>query len=338
MQKKQSQKQKQPQNKKECFYDFVVNNAVKQTEACFAISINHSNKMVAVGCDESIKIYLFKQEQLKQISTLVGRQPHVRVLNFLKNSEILFSGSDDNCLTIWSMNSINNGKYVKKLHGHKGVINCLIINNEEDTIISGSDDRSIKFWRHKNQWVLNQTIIEHRDQVYGLSLNQLGNILISCGQDKQILVMEIQQKGYQSQWVLKQKIKEQWSGYRLCFLSDNLFAFQFSAGKEMNFYEMNDENIFKKISSVAVKGNKEYCNHFFPQQIIQSKNLIVSKNGPYVNIIKIIKDNIFLYCSSIEFSPECLGNIYGQVTSDGEYLIIWDQKSSEIQIRKYMKS
>ncbi|CAD8094296.1 unnamed protein product [Paramecium primaurelia] len=335
---KKDQKQKQPQNKKQRYYDFVVNNTVKQTSICFAISINHDSTKIAVGSYQSIKIFQFKQEQMKWISTLIGSRPHLRVFNFMKNSSILFSGGDDNQLTIWPLNGVNNGKYLKKLYGHNNTINCLVTNNVEDIIISGSDDKSIKFWKQKNYWILNQTIIEHRDQVYGLSLNQSGNVLISCGQDRQILVIELQQKGDQYQWILRQTIKEQSCGYRLCFLNDTLFAFQSWAGKQMHIYQLNDENMFMKISSVTVKGKNEYCNNFFPQQYIQSKNLIVSKNGPYVNIIKMVNNRKFVYCSSVEFSPECYGNIFGQVSSDGEYLIIWDQVSSQIQIRKYMNS
>ncbi|CAD8131210.1 unnamed protein product [Paramecium sonneborni] len=335
MSKNKNQKDKQPLTKKKFSYELLENSSLSQSDTCFAISTSFNREKVAVGCYEKIKMFQFKQGGLKLINTLTSHKSHVNAFQFMKKTNTLFSGGDDNIMIIWSTIQINNGKFIKKIFDHKREISCLIANKEQDFIVSGSYDSNIKFWRQKNFWECCQTIKEHRNEINSLSLNQEGNKLISCGQDRFILIMETSQKDNQIQWVLRQKLYENHQGYRLCFIDDSTFVFQPRVGKTMDIYQMNDQQNFKKTKSIAVKGYDQYCNPFFPLQYITSKNLIINKNGYYVNIIKVLENKKFVNCYSINFYFESDGHIYGNLTQDGEYLIIWDSRSSEIQVRKY---
>ncbi|CAD8130624.1 unnamed protein product [Paramecium sonneborni] len=109
--------------------------------------------------------------------------PGVYTLNFMKKQNQFISGKNNEWIS------------QQRLNGHIGYIFCLILNNNEDIIISGSADKTIKFWMNKNKWLLcQQTITDHSNYIYELSLSQQQNRVISCGYDKQILIIEQSQQ------------------------------------------------------------------------------------------------------------------------------------------------
>lgn len=68
----------------------------------------------------------------------------------MKKSKNFVSGSIDNSIIIWSINLLSKSLKINKLNikslGGEGVL-CLVINKNEDLIISGYLDSTIKFWR-----------------------------------------------------------------------------------------------------------------------------------------------------------------------------------------------
>ncbi|CAD8064199.1 unnamed protein product [Paramecium sonneborni] len=228
----------------------------------------------------------------------------------MKQSNAFISGSCDSQIIIWSMNPSNQWVYSQKLNGHSNTINCLILNNNENLIISGSDDISIKFWMKQNKWTCQQTITDHTYWVLGLSMNQQQNKVISCGQDDQILIIE--QSLQDSKWIIIQKIKVERYGRRICFLNDNLFTFQPYNREQMHVYEMNNTNKqYSKIKDVVVKNGDD--KYFFPQQYIKSKCLLVNKHANYVNLIRTNQNGEFKVEQSIEFKTQYL---YGSMSDD----------------------
>ncbi|CAD8213897.1 unnamed protein product [Paramecium octaurelia] len=246
----------------------------------------------------------------------------------MKKQTQFISGSWDKLIIIWSMNQNSQWICTQKLNEHKYWINCLIQNNNEDLIISGSQDTTIKFWIKQNHWVCSQTITDHKQQVLGLYLNEKQNRVISCGQDSLILIEESSQK-----WNVIQMIKLELWGIRLCFINDNQFIFQPLCKEQMHVYEINSSNNqYSKTKEIPVKCDSESCNYFFPQQFIKSKSLIVNKNGKCVNLIRKNQNGDFITQQSIQFESE---SIFGQMSDNGEYLITWDKLSKKIQVRKY---
>ncbi|CAD8215278.1 unnamed protein product [Paramecium octaurelia] len=229
------------------------------------------------------------------------------------------------------MNSTSQWICSYKLNEHQNFIRCLILNNNEDLIISGSDDKTIKFWIKNNQWTCSQTINDHKSDVYGLSLNEKQNRAISCGVDKLILIIEESSQ----KWNVIQKITVEWFGYRLCFINDNIFTFQPFNQEQMHVYEINSSNNqYSKTKEVPVKCDYGACHCFFAQQYIKSKCVIVNKNGKCINLIRNNQNGDFITQQSIQFE---IYNIYGKMSENGDYLMTWDNQSKEIQIRKYQQ-
>ncbi|CAD8118586.1 unnamed protein product [Paramecium primaurelia] len=313
-------------------YKLLQDKSIQYNEVCYAIAINKDNSIILAGCNKQIKVFEFKQEQLKQTQILSEHSSYVTTLNFMKKQNQFISGSQYGQIIIWSMNQNSEWVCQQKLNDHSTWIKCLLINNNEDVMISGSNDKTIKFWqKQQQQFVCSQTISDHTNDVEGLSLNDLQNRVISCGSDKLILIIE--RSSQDQKWNVIQKISVEVVGRRLCFISDNVFTFQPSGKEQMYVYEMSSTNKqYSKTKEIDVKSGFYGCNVWFPQQYIKQKCIIVNKNGFNVNLIRQNQNGDFITQQSIDFGSN---SIFGSMSEDGEYLMIWDGKSKEIQIRKY---
>ncbi|CAD8198202.1 unnamed protein product [Paramecium pentaurelia] len=315
-------------NKKNTFrYELIQKFSIKQTEICNTIAINMDQQIVAVGCQEKIKIFEFIDGQLNETQVLSEHTKNINCLSFMVHSNSLISGSDDNTIRIWTKIQNNLWISLQTLNLHKDQVYCLIINNKEDLIISGSKDKSIIFWGNQNEWLQIQTINAHKDCIYSLSLNEQQNTLISCGKDNTILVIQQENKI----WVVIQTIKVEQFGYRICYINKNSFSFQPINSNKLQIYQMND-NLYSKTKEISIM-NGNSCDLFFPQKFIKQKSFLVNKNGSHVNFVQFNQNFEYLMNYSIHFNSS---QVFGTLSEDGEYLISWDNNSKEIQIRKYI--
>ncbi|CAD8119142.1 unnamed protein product [Paramecium sonneborni] len=317
-------------NLKPFTFELIKQNTSKQNQWYYAITFNKDCSIVAAGCEENIKVYQHKEGKLNQIQVLSEHTKGVITLNFMRNTNDFISGSDDSLIIIWQANGNNEWNCQQKLNGHSNYIYCLQVSNNDDLIISGSGDKTIKFWIKQSQWLCQQTITDHTDSVYSLSLNDQQNKVISCSQDHQILVIEYSL--LDKKWSVIQKIKIDQFGYRLCFINDSQFTFQPRCREKMYIYEIeSNTKQYRKTKEITVKcgSNDDYL--LFPQQYLKSKCLLVNKNGTNVNLMRKKENGDFIIEQSIEFDNQL---IFGQLSQDGEYIITWDYVSKEIQIRK----
>ncbi|CAD8127284.1 unnamed protein product [Paramecium sonneborni] len=340
-------------------------------ELCRAIAINHDNSIMVAACESNIKVFqiilpLISSSEayptiritasIRLIQLLKDKHSDfVSTLNFFKKSTSMInsfiSGSDDNTIIIWS--PINTSQFIIptqwiaqfKLREHTNCISCLILlTPTEDLIISGSYDKTIKFWTKSQTqqsliWTCSQTINEHSSTVFGLSINQEGTKLLSCASDFLILIIE---GSTQSQWNIKQKIQvDQW-GYRISFINNHIFtfqpietAFQLQGSSHIHIYVYNSQkNLYLKQKTILVQGGNQACRPYFPQVYSTQANLLLTKNGCFVNLIKFIfsKINSDFQCYLEQAIDYGTMNLYGTMSDDGEFLITWDQKQNNIQI------
>ncbi|CAD8115381.1 unnamed protein product [Paramecium primaurelia] len=315
-------------NLKPFTYELMKFNTINQDESCFAIAFNKDCSIVALGCNEYIKIFELKQRFLNQIQVLNGHNYNVFNLHFMKKSDQFISGDCKGSILIWQKNN-NQWNRSYSFKGHKDAIRCLILNNNEDILISSSSDHTIKFWIKQDKWICQQTITNHNNYVDQLSLNDLENQVISCGWDKQILVIEYSK--YNQEWIVIQNIEVECEGRKLCFINNNLFTFQPEKGNQMHIYELNGlTKKFTKTKDIIVNQSDDDQYGLFGQQFIRQKQLLVDKHYKCVNLIRKTQNDEFKVEQSIKFDSNCL---YGQMSDDGEYLITWDKSSKEIQIR-----
>ncbi|CAD8131096.1 unnamed protein product [Paramecium sonneborni] len=311
-------------------FNLIENSSIQQNEFCRAIAFNQDCTIVLAGCNNLIKVFEFKQEQLKFTQLLSEHQKDVHVLDFMKKTINFISGSADKQIIIWQINQNKEWECQQKLNGHTHYIRCMILNNKENMIISGSPDKTIKFWIKRNEWQCEQTITDHMSWISGLSLNDQQNKLISSGGDKLILIMEQSKK--EDKWIVIQKIIVEQYGDRICFINDDLFTFQPYSEESMHIYKLKNNNQYLKSKEIAVKGGSSGDSYLFPQKYIKNKCLLLNKNGNNINLIRQKENGDFIIEQSIDFETYYL---FGQISEDGEYLITWDNKSTQIQLRKY---
>ncbi|CAK61756.1 unnamed protein product (macronuclear) [Paramecium tetraurelia] len=315
---------------------------IKQDQWSYALAFNVDCSILVAGCSYSIRVFEVKNGTLEEIQVLNEHKGYVNTLNFFKKSPLQFISSDaDSNIILWK--SINNKEWKceQKLLGHTSSIWALIINKEEDLIISSGLDKRIKFWTQQNQeWICFQTIDEGiSSHVYSLSLNESQTQLISCNGDSTIFIIEKQK---QNEWQITQKLKTTQAGYRVCFINEKIFTFQPKAAENLEVYEKKENGEFVKSTDVSVQGANSYCRFLFPQQFINQKSLLISKNGSYLNFIRYYQNNDqtneFKLEQSIDFGSDTIGYLYGHASDDGKYLAIWNGQSLEFQIYQYKEN
>ncbi|CAK81356.1 unnamed protein product (macronuclear) [Paramecium tetraurelia] len=326
---KELQIEKEQKSQNAFIFEKLDDFSIKESKECYVMAFNKDCSILIVGCRYEIRVYTFLKGFMNQIQKISNKHTNnVWTLNFMKKSNRFISGSYDDTIIIWV--SKKNNQYIcqQKLENHISNVYCVVLNKNEDLIVSGSDDKTIRFWIEKDRWVCQQVITDHKDSVFSISLNQKQNKLISCSYDKTILVIE---KSLSLQrWVAVQKINVEYFGCRLCFINDNQFTFQPQTKEYLSLYELNIiNNEYRKVQDIDVQcGSDGSC--LFPQQFIKQKGILLNKNGQHVNFISVQNAN-FRTEQSIDFGTD---QVFGQLSDDGQYLITWDNKSQEIQIRE----
>ncbi|MCB8752680.1 WD40 repeat domain-containing protein [Planktothrix agardhii] len=114
-----------------------------------AVTITPDNETIVSGsADKTIKLWNLQTGKL--CKTLKNEQELGIVLSLKLDStgKCLFCGSANNKITIWSL---NNHTLVKTLEGHSNWVQSLTFIPDENSLISGSRDGIVKYWKPKNK-------------------------------------------------------------------------------------------------------------------------------------------------------------------------------------------
>ncbi|CAD8189297.1 unnamed protein product [Paramecium octaurelia] len=310
-------------------YELLSKISITQPELCQAIAISQDNQLVVAACNTAIKVFDFSKEVLKPIVVLNEHSGYVDTLIFMHQSNSFISSSSDNSIIIWSRTS--DQKYIsqQKLFGHTYYIRCLILNIEDNLIISSGCDNTIRIWKMDKDWKCQQIIADHSNWVFALSLEESSNTLISCGHDKFILIFRYSKE--HNLWIQIQRIQTETGGFRLSFTSENCFSFQPLQKGLLSFFIINDKTqLYQKKYDLQINGCEEdVC--YFPLQYLHKQQILIAKNGCSINILKKDETQQFKLDHSIKFQHNSL---FGSMSSNGYYLITWDNQQKQLQVRK----
>ncbi|CAD8141265.1 unnamed protein product [Paramecium pentaurelia] len=341
-------------------YELLPEVSIKMTHISYANAINQKKTLIIIGAGRKIKVFEIpyingQPGQLKEIQKLKEHSNDVVSLKFfnlpqLNDSFISGSSMVDNSIIIWSKLPKQDGSICyglqQRLKGHvDSVTNLLIHPIREDIIISGSQDTTIKFWSKDHQWACQQTIKDFSRPIKDLAINYEGNKLVSCSDEKFFLIMEPDQ---QSQWIVKQKIKFPQEIIRICFITNDILTVLQNKGTQLHFFIQNQHQHFtKSLDHLKIAEPGDSCFGLFPPCYSSNTDTLLIKNGNKVNIVKfkfpISKEGVKKMDSQgdwtckleqvIEFNDNFL---FGSMSQDGEYIVLWDINSFNIQIRKYI--
>ncbi|MEC4813604.1 MAG: hypothetical protein SAK29_10100 [Scytonema sp. PMC 1069.18] len=165
------------------------------------IIVTPDSKWIISGSDDgNIKIWDLKEGEEniagKILFGLFSHESSITTLavtpNYENQSKRVISGSADNTLKIWNLESTGELNYeIFDLKGHTSEVNTVVCSLDGKMIISGSSDKTIKIWSLSTRETL-FTLTGHTDKVNVVALSPNSKQLISGSDDKTIKVWNLQ--------------------------------------------------------------------------------------------------------------------------------------------------
>ncbi|CAD8125979.1 unnamed protein product [Paramecium sonneborni] len=306
----------------------IIDNSIRQSVSCFAISFNQSGSLMISASNHNIKVWEFMQGRLKEITTLNGHTETISCLQFSKKSNSFVSGGYDNSIRCWKQINEKEWQSSQSYQQHTNFINCLIFNQSENQLVSGAVDYSIKIWQIdfiNNQLTYLYSLNKHTNSIYSLCFNQLENTLVSCGGDNQIIIWkQDNNQKWQFEYVVTQNIQE--SGCRLQFINDDqlIWVTGIQVSKDcISIFELRNgkyqENLDKQLQ--LIKNDNVSDLNLFPIFYNKEKKLMIVKHKQHVYLIKITNEGYLKIITQIKYESN---SIQGALSNDGRYLVrVW---------------
>ncbi|WNF13484.1 eIF2A-related protein [Microcystis aeruginosa] len=119
---------------------------------------------------------------------LEGHGSYVHSVNFSCDGKTLVSGSDDNTIKLWN---VETGQKLHTFEGHGGPVYSVNFSRDGKTLVSGSDDKTIKLWNVETGQEI-RTLKGHGGTVYSVNFSPDGKTLVSGSDDKTIKLWNVE--------------------------------------------------------------------------------------------------------------------------------------------------
>jgi WD40 repeat protein len=150
--------------------------------SCMAIS--HDGSYIAVaGSNSTIHLWGIYQTP-SPLPPIIGPIPQARALAFCPDGEYLAVANGDHALRAFRL---SDGKLVKSLEGHAGLVRSLAFAPDGRTLFSASFDGTLRAWRFPQGPELKR-IENAKSELFGLAASPDGQILLAAGTDQQLRV------------------------------------------------------------------------------------------------------------------------------------------------------
>ncbi|MCC0176545.1 DnaJ domain-containing protein [Waterburya agarophytonicola K14] len=127
---------------------------------------------------------------LKFWHTIIGFERAIQFLAVSCDGQIA-SASNDKEINLWQ---VNTGKRISVLKGHTDNVTCLAMSVSGRTLISGSKDKTIRFWDLQERKIIRTFggyFDGHLSEVVALALTPDNQTLISCGGDNSLKIWDV---------------------------------------------------------------------------------------------------------------------------------------------------
>jgi len=119
---------------------------------------------------------------------LEGHREGVWSVSFSPDSKTLASGSEDNTIKLWNLET---GKEIRTLKGHSNFVLSVSFSPDGKTLASGSEDNTIKLWNLETGKEI-RTLNGHSNSVYSVSFSPDGKTLASGSEDNTIKLWNLE--------------------------------------------------------------------------------------------------------------------------------------------------
>ncbi|EFH84643.1 protein kinase domain-containing protein [Ktedonobacter racemifer] len=121
------------------------------------------------------------------LRTLEGHRYPVRSVSLSRDGHWLVSGSNDNTVRLWEVNS---GRCVHTFKGHTNIVTSVSLSRDGHWLVSGSKDNTVRLWE-VNSGRCVHTFKGHTNIVTSVSLSRDGHWLVSGSNDNTVRLWEV---------------------------------------------------------------------------------------------------------------------------------------------------
>jgi WD40 repeat protein len=161
--------------------------------AAHSLVLSQDGQTLVTGSYRKIKVWCTSHlggvtdlKDVQPLYTLSGHSHIVRSLAISANGKLLVSGSRDQTIKIWQLET---GELIRTLKGHRDEVCTITLSPDEQIIASGSTDKTIKLW-HLETGELLSTFTGHTDTVTAVVFTASGEMLVSGSLDKTIKIWQ----------------------------------------------------------------------------------------------------------------------------------------------------
>lgn len=161
------------------------------TKSIRSLNFHPTKKELALGVSDHC-IYIIDSNSFSIKKKIEHHKNSVFSVAYSPDGKYLLSGSRDAHLCVWDVN--NNYELISTFPAHYYTINDIAFNSENTLIATASRDKTIKIWDASDFSFLKK--LDAAEGGHINSVNKLfwnGNQLISCSDDRSLIVWEVEQ-------------------------------------------------------------------------------------------------------------------------------------------------
>ena len=151
------------------------------------LTISPDNLTVASGHGKRIQLWDVKTRNYRK--SLLGHRELIYTLAFSADSRLLASGSADNAIILWN---VNTGRFVARFTGNKNSIKAVAFSPVDNSmLVSGGSDGTIRLWNTKDR--KNHKIISagYTDAVQAIAFSKDNKVLYSAASNGTVQIWDL---------------------------------------------------------------------------------------------------------------------------------------------------